>query len=87
MLTKCFIRVILYKRYGTLCGSLAQLGEQRPYKAWVVGSSPSTSTIYSGEVAKWLNAVDCKSIPNGFGGSNLPLSTIFVAYRWGIAKR
>ena len=41
----CFVRVILYKRYGTHCGSLAQLGEQRPYKAWVVGSSPSTSTI------------------------------------------
>ena len=41
----CFLRVILYKRYGTQCGSLAQLGEQRPYKAWVVGSSPSTSTI------------------------------------------
>ena len=80
----CFLHVILYKRYGTQCGSLAQLGEQRPYKAWVVGSSPSTSTILfitaHGGVAKWLNAVDCKSIPNGFGGSNLPPSTIlFVA--------
>ena len=83
----CCVRVILYKRYGTQCGSLAQLGEQRPYKAWVVGSSPSTSTIYSGEVAKWLNAVDCKSIPNGFGSSNLPLSTILLSERWGIAKR
>ena len=82
----CFVCVILYKRYGTQCGSLAQLGEQRPYKAWVVGSSPSTSTIY-GEIAKRLNAVDCKSIPNGFGSSNLPLSTILLSERWGIAKR
>ncbi len=29
-----------------------------------------------GEVAKRLNAADCKSVPNGFGSSNLPLSTI-----------
>ena len=31
--------------------------------------------IVCGEVAKWLNAADCKSAPNGFGSSNLPPST------------
>ena len=30
-----------------------------------------------GGVAKRLNAVDCNSIPIGFGSSNLPPSTIF----------
>ena len=43
-MTKCFIRVILYKRYGTLCGSLAQLGEHLPYKQRVRGSSPLAPT-------------------------------------------
>ena len=30
-----------------------------------------------GRVAKWLNAADCKSVPSGFGSSNLPPPTIF----------
>ena len=30
-----------------------------------------------GEVAKWLNAADCKSAPSGFGGSKPPVSTTF----------
>jgi hypothetical protein len=28
-----------------LCGRVAQLVEQRPFKAWVLGSSPSALTI------------------------------------------
>ncbi len=45
---------ILIKRFG----SLAQLGEQLPYKQWVTGSSPvaptksSVEDIYAG-VAQW----------------------------------
>ena len=60
--------------------------EHRPYKARVVGSSPSASTIFYekvilyGRVAKWPNAVDCKSIPNGFGGSNPSSSTTLLGY-------
>jgi hypothetical protein len=60
-------------------GCLAQLGEHRPYKAGVGGSSPSASTITSvGGVAKRPNADDCKSFPNGFGGSNPSSSTILL---------
>ena len=54
-------------------GCLAQLEEHLPYKQRVSGSSPLTPTIIffekkplsviRGRVAKWLNAVDCKSIP------------------------
>ena len=50
-------------------GCLAQLEEHLPYKQRVSGPSPLTPTIIffevisSGRVAKWLNAVDCKSIP------------------------
>ena len=36
-----FLFGILFKR----CGSLAQLGEQLPYKQWVTGSSPVAPTI------------------------------------------
>ena len=46
-------------------GGLAQLGEHLPYKQGVGGSIPSSSTIYVGGVAKWLNAADCKSAPSG----------------------
>ena len=48
-------------------GCLAQLEEHLPYKQRVSGPSPLTPTIFfnkkAGRVAKWLNAVDCKSIP------------------------
>ncbi len=43
-------------------GGLAQLGERLPYKQRVSGSSPLASTIF-GEIAKWLNAADCNSVP------------------------
>ena len=45
-------------------GGLAQLGERLPYKQRVSGSSPLASTI-AGEIAKWLNAADCNSVPSG----------------------
>ena len=38
----------------------------------------STASTYSGGVAKWLNAADCKSAPIGFGSSNLPPSIYFL---------
>ena len=41
-----------------------------------------TYYIASGEVAKWLNAADCKSALYEFDSSNLPLSTT----SWGVAK-
>ena len=34
--------------------------------------------IILGEVAKWLNATDCKSVPFGFDGSKPSLSTILL---------
>ena len=33
-----------------LCGRVAQLVEQRPFKAWVLGSSPSALTSYPIEI-------------------------------------
>ena len=33
-----------------ICGPLAQLVEQRPFKAWVVGSSPTRLTIFNQEL-------------------------------------
>ena len=54
---------------------LSSAGEHRPYKAGVVGSKPTASTIFSGQtkradgssgrIAKWPNAADCKSAPSG----------------------
>ena len=94
-MTSIFKDVILLRHqsvgasYNVNNGCLAQLVEHRPYKARVVGSSPSASTIFlkknklilkHGRVAKWPNAVDCKSIPNGFGGSNPSSSTISLGY-------
>ena len=38
------------------------------------------SSYFYGRVAKWPNAVDCKSIPNGFGGSNPSSSTTLLGY-------
>ena len=38
-------------------------------------SNPSLVNFIYGGVAKWPNAVDCKSIPSGFGSSNLSSST------------
>src|SRR5699024_11312781 len=68
-----------YIRYG----SVAQSVEQRTENPCVGGSIPFRATIheiiqeilYTGGVAKWLNAADCKSAPIGFGSSNLPPST------------
>ena len=52
-----------------------------------MGSSPIAGTILfcwlpvlSGGVAKWLNAVDCKSILSEFGGSNPSPPTILLGY-------
>ena len=36
----------------------------------------NNKNLYGG-IAKWSNAADCKSVPNGFGSSNLSSSTIF----------
>ena len=51
-------------------------GRATPLQGVGRGFEPLNFHHLNGGVAKWLNAVDCKSIPNGFGGSNLPLSTI-----------
>lgn len=71
-------------------GGLAQLGEHLPYKQRVGGSIPSASTIYlctfTGEIAKWLNAADCKSAPSGFGGSNPSLPTSYHQYLLGYSQ-
>src|SRR5690625_4965010 len=74
-------------------GSVAQSVEQRTENPCVGGSIPFRATIheiireivYTGGVAKWLNAADCKSAPIGFGSSNLPPSTIYylgVQFNW-----
>ena len=59
---------------------LSSVGRASPLQGEGRGfESPSIHHFFEkivGRVAKWPNAVDCKSIPNGFGGSNLPLSTI-----------
>lgn len=44
---------------------IAQLVEQLICNQQVTGSSPVFGTIFFGEVAKWLNATDCKSVPSG----------------------
>ena len=49
------------------------MGEHRTCTAKVESSSLSTSTI--GEVGKWLNPTDCKSVLLEFVGSNPTLST------------
>ncbi len=69
-------------------GCLAQLGEHRLYTARVGGSIPSTSTIIvlhadSGGIAKWPNAADCKSVPNG----SVVQIRLPPPFDWGIAKR
>ena len=49
------------------------------YIFYVIISKRSQSwvnvVVACGEVAKWLNAADCKSALNEFDSSNLPLST------------
>tara|TARA_B100000953_G_scaffold19576_1_gene16450 strand:+ start:807 stop:959 length:153 start_codon:yes stop_codon:yes gene_type:complete len=50
------------------------MGEHFPCTEGVAGSSPVAST--KGEVGKWLNPTDCKSVPSRFVGSNPTLSTI-----------
>ena len=42
----------------------------------VIGFKSFAGKFQFGGVAKWPNAVDCKSIPSGFGSSNLSSSTI-----------
>lgn len=59
--SKFIIGILLY-----INGCLAQSGECCFYKAKVVGSNPTISTILIlGKVAKRLNATDCKSVPSG----------------------
>ena len=41
----------------------------------VIGFKSFAGRYQFGGVAKWPNAVDCKSIPSGFGSSNLSSST------------
>ena len=41
----------------------------------VVGSIPTTSSIFYGKFAERPNATDCKSVDFVFGGSNPPLPT------------
>ncbi len=45
-------------------------------KVDVAGSIPAGATKI-GELAEWLNATDCKSVPNKRGGSNPSLPTKF----------
>lgn len=40
-------------------GGLAQLGEQLPYKQWVRGSSPLTSTIIYADLAQLAEQLIC----------------------------
>ena len=56
---------------------IAQLVEQLTCNQQVTGSSPVFGTIF-GEVAKWLNATDCKSVLFEFDGSNPSLSTTLL---------
>ena len=49
----------------TINAEMAQLVAQLICNQWVPGSSPGFGTIFFGEVAKWLNAADCKSVPSG----------------------
>ena len=50
------------------------MGEHSVCIRKVAGSTPVTST--KGEVGKWLNPTDCKSVLLEFVGSNPTLSTI-----------
>ena len=59
----------------TINAEIAQLVEQLTCNQQVPGSSPGFGTIFYGEVAKWLNATDCKSVLIEFDGSNPSLST------------
>src|SRR5690625_7900485 len=77
-------------------GSVAQSVEQRTENPCVGGSIPFRATIheiiqeilYTGGVAKWLNAADCKSAPIGFGSSNLPPSpTLYVGVYFNCPNR
>lgn len=45
-------------------GWIAQLVEHETENLGVPGSIPGPATIY-GELAKWSNAADCKSVPSG----------------------
>ena len=69
----------------TIIGELAQLGEHLPYKQRVGGSNPSFSTICMSEVAKWLNAADCKSAPSGSAVRICP--TILMGYSQAVRQR
>ena len=55
---------VLY-RPPFIYAEIAQLVEQLICNQQVTGSSPVFGTIFFGEVAKWLNATDCKSVPSG----------------------
>ena len=67
------VRVLYRPPYA----EIAQLVEQLICNQQVTGSSPVFGTIFFGEVAKRLNATDCKSVLIEFDGSNPSLSTTF----------
>ena len=57
-------------------GSVAQLVEQWIEAPCVGGSIPSRAIYTLGEIAKRLNAADCKSAPSG-SGVRIPLFPLF----------
>ena len=50
---------------GTVCGSIAQLGEHLPYKQGVTGSSPVVPTIF-GLVVQLVRTLACHARGHGF---------------------
>ena len=60
------------------CAALAHLVEQLTCNQQVVGSNPTSGTIFiSGEVPERPKGSDCKSDGYAFEGSNPSLTTIF----------
>jgi hypothetical protein len=61
---------------GLSKAGVAQQAEQLICNQQVAGSSPITSS--GGEVPERPKGADCKSVVSDFGGSNPPLSTIYL---------
>ncbi len=63
--------------------SVAQVVEQLICNQWVGGSIPFAGSMLGdkGEVPERSKGADCKSAGEAFGGSNPPLSTIWLLMR------
>src|SRR5437016_11668001 len=79
-------RVARYVRLR-VCGRVAQLVEQRPFKAWVAGSNPAALTTCLGVLAMasldWSQCPAVESVPGKvsgawvFRGTRMPVQTVF----------